>query len=98
MILKYSLITFKGCLMILKCFFNDLSSSLNNCWVAEKTTKGAAAAFALCSFFGSQKFFELLLKSLKKHFKFIKQPLKVIKQYFRIIKKVSQKYFKIIVY
>ena len=34
------LITFKGCLMILKCFFNDLSSSLNNCWVAEKTTKG----------------------------------------------------------
>ena len=40
MILKYCLITFKGCLMILKCFFNDLSSSLNNCWVAEKTTKG----------------------------------------------------------
>ena len=40
MILKYCLITFKGCLMNLKCFFNDLSSSLNNCWVAEKTTKG----------------------------------------------------------
>ena len=73
MILKYCLITFKGCLMNLKCFFNDLSSSLNNCWVAEKTTKGGGG-------------------------KFIKQPLKVIKQYFRIIKKVSQKYFKIIVY
>ena len=42
--LKNCVIAFKGCLMILKCFFNDLSSSLNNCWVAEKTTKGAAAA------------------------------------------------------
>ena len=85
MVLKCCLITFKGCLMNLKCFFNDLSSSLNNCWVAEKTTKGGGGGRLWLP-----KFFELLLKSLKKHFKIIKQPLKVIKQYFRIINNIFQ--------
>ena len=93
MILKYCLIAFKGCLMILKCFLNDLSSSSNNLG-SQKTTKGGGGGrrpppppFVV---FQLPKFFELLLKSLKKHFKIIKQPLKVIKQYFRIINKIFQ--------
>ena len=39
MILKYCLITFKGCLMILKCFFNDLSSRSKN-FGSQKNYKG----------------------------------------------------------
>ena len=87
MILKSCLITFKGCLMNLKCFFNDLSSSSKN-FGSQKNYKGGPPPFVVFS--ATQQLFRLLLKSLKKHSKIIKQPLKVIKQYFRIINKIFQ--------
>ena len=52
MILKYCLIAFKGSLMILKCFHNDLSTSLDNFWSLKKLQRGrrpsAAAPLVVC--------------------------------------------------
>ena len=84
--------------IFLRYFLNDSEILFNNFQRLFKLFNGRRPPpppFVVFS--ATQQLFRLLLKSLKKHFKFIKQPLKVIKQYFRIIKKVFQTYFKIIV-